>query len=52
MRDPFDDVAGVLAAVGLTLTPETLEGVERAVPVGVAAGDRYALHVTDLDSES
>jgi len=46
-------LAGALAAVGLTLAFESLAEVERAVPVGVAAGDRCAArHMTDLGSVS
>src|SRR4051794_36627368 len=35
-------IADALAAAGLTLTPEDLAAIERAVPAGAVAGERYA----------
>jgi hypothetical protein len=37
---------------GLTLTPDDLAQIERAIPAGAAAGDRYdAAQMRELDSE-
>ncbi|WP_179816302.1 aldo/keto reductase [Allostreptomyces psammosilenae] len=47
-----DRLAESLAAADLTLTPEELADIERAVPAGAAAGERYAADQMDmLDSE-
>jgi hypothetical protein len=41
-----------LCATELELTAEDLEAIERAVPAGAAAGDRYrAQQMSTLDSE-
>jgi diketogulonate reductase-like aldo/keto reductase len=45
-------LAEALGAVELQLTAEDLEAIERAVPAGAAAGDRYqAQQMATLDSE-
>ena len=47
-----DQLAEALGAVELRLTAEYLEAIERAVPAGAAAGDRYhAPQMATLDSE-
>ncbi|MEO3813688.1 aldo/keto reductase [Sphaerisporangium sp. B11E5] len=47
-----DRLAESLAAADLELTAEDLAAIERAVPSGAAAGDRYAAHaLATLDSE-
>jgi aryl-alcohol dehydrogenase-like predicted oxidoreductase len=47
-----DRLAEALGAPGLTLTPDDLAQIERAVPAGAAAGDRYdASQMAALDSE-
>ena len=41
-----------VAALGLELSPDDLAAIERAVPPGAAAGDRYnAQGMATLDSE-
>jgi aryl-alcohol dehydrogenase-like predicted oxidoreductase len=48
-RDRLDEALGAQA---VTLTPEDLAAIERAVPKGAAAGDRYAAaQMAHLDSE-
>jgi len=45
-------LAEALGALDLDLTPQDLAGIERAVPPGAAAGDRYDAHqMSVLDSE-
>lgn len=45
-------LAEALGALELDLTPEDLAAIERAVPKGAAAGDRYhAPQLAALDSE-
>jgi pyridoxine 4-dehydrogenase len=45
-------LAEALASLDITLTPEDLAAIERAVPRGAAAGDRYApMQMAQLDSE-
>ncbi|WP_069159661.1 aldo/keto reductase [Nocardia altamirensis] len=45
-------LAEALGAADLTLSPQDLATIEQAVPVGAAAGDRYAAPLmTELDSE-
>lgn len=47
-----DRLAEALGALELTLTPNDLARIERAVPVGAASGDRYdAAQMAELDSE-
>jgi aryl-alcohol dehydrogenase-like predicted oxidoreductase len=47
-----DQLAEALGATELRLTAEDLEAIERAVPAGAAAGDRYqAPQMATLDSE-
>jgi aryl-alcohol dehydrogenase-like predicted oxidoreductase len=47
-----DRLAESLAAIDLTLTPEDLDRIERAVPAGAAAGERYPAPVlAHMDSE-
>ncbi len=47
-----DRLAEALGALELTLTPNDLAQIERAVPVGAAAGDRYdPAQMAELDSE-
>jgi aryl-alcohol dehydrogenase-like predicted oxidoreductase len=47
-----DQLAEALGALELTLTPEELERIERAIPPDAAAGDRYAApQMAQLDSE-
>jgi aryl-alcohol dehydrogenase-like predicted oxidoreductase len=47
-----DQLAEALGATELQLTAEDLEAIERAVPAGAAAGDRYqAPQMATLDSE-
>jgi aryl-alcohol dehydrogenase-like predicted oxidoreductase len=47
-----DRLAEALGALDVTLTPEDLSAIERAVPPGAAAGDRYgAQQMALLDSE-
>ena len=47
-----DQLAEALGATKLQLTAEDLEAIERAVPAGAAAGDRYhAPQMATLDSE-
>lgn len=47
-----DQLAEALGATALQLTTEDLEAIERAVPAGAAAGDRYhAPQMATLDSE-
>ena len=47
-----DQLADSLAALELRLTPEDLARIERAVPAGAAAGERYATaQMAHLDSE-
>ena len=47
-----DQLAEALGAAELQLTAEDLEAIERAVPAGAAAGDRYhAPQMATLDSE-
>ena len=46
-----DQLAEALGATELQLTAEDLEAIERAVPAGAAAGDRYhAPQMATLDS--
>jgi aryl-alcohol dehydrogenase-like predicted oxidoreductase len=48
-----DRLAEALGALDVVLTPEDLAGIERAVPKGAAAGERYAPgQMAHLDSES
>ncbi|MET8144139.1 aldo/keto reductase [Sphaerisporangium sp. NPDC005288] len=48
-----DRLAESLAASDLALTPQDLADIERAVPAGAAAGDRYATaQMSHLDSEA
>ncbi|MET8161289.1 aldo/keto reductase [Sphaerisporangium sp. NPDC005289] len=48
-----DRLAESLAAADLALTPQDLADIERAVPAGAAAGDRYATaQMSHLDSEA
>ena len=47
-----DRLAEALGAIELTLTSDELAQIERAVPAGAAAGDRYdAAQMRELDSE-
>lgn len=47
-----DQLAEALGATELQLTAEDLEAIERAMPAGAAAGDRYhAPQIATLDSE-
>ena len=47
-----DQLAEALGSLKLTLTAEDLAGIERCVPKGAAAGDRYAApQMAQLDSE-
>jgi aryl-alcohol dehydrogenase-like predicted oxidoreductase len=47
-----DRLSEALGALDLTLTAEDLAEIERAVPKGAAAGERYpAMAMVDLDSE-
>ncbi len=47
-----DRLEEALAAADVTLTPEDVAAIERAVPKGAAAGDRYpAAQMGQLDSE-
>ena len=47
-----DRLAEALGALQLELTAEDLAAIERAVPAGAAAGDRYhAPQIATLDSE-
>jgi aryl-alcohol dehydrogenase-like predicted oxidoreductase len=47
-----DQLAEALSALEIVLTPEELAAIERAVPKGAAAGDRYApAQMAQLDSE-
>ena len=47
-----DRLNEALRALALTLTPADLAQIERAVPAGAAAGDRYpAVSMARLDSE-
>jgi aryl-alcohol dehydrogenase-like predicted oxidoreductase len=47
-----DRLAEALGALGVTLSPDDLAAIERAVPNGAAAGERYpAAQLTHLDSE-
>ncbi|MGO8670660.1 MAG: aldo/keto reductase [Capsulimonadaceae bacterium] len=49
-RDRLDEALG---ALDITLTPDDLEQLDRAAPIGAAAGDRYpAQQMPHLDSES
>jgi pyridoxine 4-dehydrogenase len=45
-------LAEALVSLDVTLSPEDLAAIERAVPCGAAAGDRYApMQMAQLDSE-
>ncbi|HEY6259287.1 MAG TPA: aldo/keto reductase [Xanthobacteraceae bacterium] len=47
-----DRLKEALGALDVTLAPADLEEIERAVPKGAAAGERYAAHaMRELDSE-
>jgi aryl-alcohol dehydrogenase-like predicted oxidoreductase len=47
-----DQLSETLGGLELELSPEDLERIERAIPPGAAAGDRYgAPQMADLDSE-
>jgi aryl-alcohol dehydrogenase-like predicted oxidoreductase len=47
-----DRLAEALGAMNVALTPEDLAAIERVVPKGAAAGDRYpAMQMAHLDSE-
>jgi aryl-alcohol dehydrogenase-like predicted oxidoreductase len=47
-----DRLAEALGALAVTLSPQDLAAIERAVPKGAAVGDRYpAMAMADLDSE-
>ena len=47
-----DQLVEALGALAVTLTPDDLAGIERAVPRGAAAGARYApAQMAQLDSE-
>jgi aryl-alcohol dehydrogenase-like predicted oxidoreductase len=47
-----DRLSEALAALDLDLSPEDLARIERAVPAGAAAGERYPTpQMTHLDSE-
>jgi aryl-alcohol dehydrogenase-like predicted oxidoreductase len=47
-----DQLEEALGALDVELSPDDLERIERAVPPGAAAGDRYgAPQMADLDSE-
>ena len=47
-----DRLAEALRAIDLKLTPDDLARIERAVPPGAAAGERYAApQMAHLDSE-
>ncbi|MGZ3273679.1 MAG: aldo/keto reductase [Caulobacteraceae bacterium] len=47
-----DRLAEALGSMAVVLTPEDLAAIERVVPKGAAAGDRYNAHqMTALDSE-
>lgn len=47
-----DRLAEALGALGVSLSPEDLAAIERAVPKGAAAGERYApMQMAHLDSE-
>jgi aryl-alcohol dehydrogenase-like predicted oxidoreductase len=47
-----DRLAEALGALDITLTADDLAAIERAVPKGAAAGERYApSHMAHLDSE-
>jgi len=47
-----DRLTEALGSLGVTLTPADLAAIERAVPKGAAAGDRYAAYqMAQLDSE-
>lgn len=47
-----DRLAEALGALDVTLSPDEMERIERAVPPGAAAGERYAPHgMATLDSE-
>jgi aryl-alcohol dehydrogenase-like predicted oxidoreductase len=47
-----DRLAEALGAMGVTLNPQDVAAIERAVPKGAAAGSRYAAAaMADLDSE-
>ena len=47
-----DRLTEALGAVNVSLTPDELAAIERAVPPGAAAGDRYdSRGMTMLDSE-
>jgi aryl-alcohol dehydrogenase-like predicted oxidoreductase len=47
-----DQLTEALGALELALTPDDLAAIERAVPKGSAAGDRYApAQMAQLDSE-
>jgi aryl-alcohol dehydrogenase-like predicted oxidoreductase len=48
-----DRLTEALGALDLSLTPDDLATIEKAVPPGAAAGDRYdAAQMAMLDSES
>jgi hypothetical protein len=47
-----DQLAEAIGATELRLTAEDLDAIERAVPAGAAAGERYhAAQMASLDSE-
>jgi aryl-alcohol dehydrogenase-like predicted oxidoreductase len=47
-----DQLAEALGAIDIELAPDDLDAIERAVPAGAAAGDRYhAPQMASLDSE-
>jgi len=47
-----DRLAEALRSVAITLTPDDLASIERAIPAGAAAGERYAAaQMAHLDSE-
>src|SRR5882672_415394 len=47
-----DRLAEALGAIGVTLSPQDIAAIERAVPKGAAVGSRYAAAaMADLDSE-
>ena len=49
----LSQLAEALGSLALTLTPEDLAAIERTVPKGAAAGDRYAAaQMAQLDSEA
>jgi aryl-alcohol dehydrogenase-like predicted oxidoreductase len=47
-----DRLAEALGAADVTLSPQDIAAIERAVPKDAAVGDRYPTHaMADLDSE-